>query len=547
MEVTESSRGQPPHVFGLINHTGIRLVIDGRFQIKTTLRSNRKTIFTELINKEILSPDSVSCLIETLDPFHDTTYKYVGLPDSRNDHSVIQCVKKTFSVAKPPEITGVPWDFHICTMPERNTPDFGPNATCPMQVTSLNEEGLMTENPAWGNVESYMPLAPIVMTYVPGGAKTFPKTTADVPGQIARRVINLNNYFSGSSRIIGGGIEVHNVTPTLTKTGTCTVYRQPQVHTVTSGSFVDRATRLDNVNFLNFIPPPVQTIISKLPPATADDALLLPHSKQWDAGFGSYQVFTTDFSAPDVTGFGIRHFGYGDFDGGQSSLNAGDGTPSLAGMTYGLSMASQRLNIIAATAGRKSTTPVAAPLKLWPVDTTGAFYTGLGADTVLTVTCIFIIETFPSYDSQLVTLAAPPPSYDPNFFRLYKEIALTMPPGVMVAENASGDWWEKVIDMVGDAATHIPGLGILAKPIASAVKMGVNGMVSHKAAKEKALIEAGNASRANTTYTNPKAARKDRSLEQLKVTRPVRAVKVDRAKEKSVWKQLAKFDAGGRK
>lgn len=476
----------------------------------TTLRSQRKNIFTQLLDKGALSADSVSCLIQTLDPFHDTAYKYVGLPDTRNDHSVVQVVKKTLTIVKPPEITSDTWDLHICTLPERNAPPAGnsPAVTCPFNVTTLNEEGMAVENPVWGNVENFLRLAPIVMTMVPSGNVTWPTATGDVPSiQTVRRVISLNDYFAGNSRIIGGGMEVHNVTPALTKKGTVTVYRQPQTFSTANITFIDRTSAAD----VAFVGMPQFTLISRLPPSTPDQALILPHSKQWDAAFGSYQVFTTDFAQPDTTQFGNRHFGYYDFNGGQTGLIT-DGTPLLAGATYGVSRNAQTTNYAAAPLNtRKSNYPSAAPFKLWPVDTTGAFYTGLGVDTTLTVTVIFIIETFPTSPSPLVTLAQPPPAYDPMFFKIYKDIALTMPPGVMVAENASGDWWEKVLRMAGSAASFIPGFGALGSPLAELAIKGIDkfqSMSAEKKAKEASAKAAAkqssqNAGASNVVYAAP--------------------------------------------
>lgn len=373
---------------------------------------------------------------------------------------------------------------------------------------------MAVENATWGNVENFLRLAPIVITSVPSGSPTWPSSIADVPSaQTNRKVINLNDYYSGNSRIIGGGIEVHNVTPALTKKGTCTVYRQPQTYTPAHVTFIDRASATDAA----YVGMPQYTVISRLPPSTPDQAILLPHSKQWDAAHGSYQVFTMDFDQPDTCAFGNRHFGYYDFAGGQSGNDAGaDGTSLLPGATYGVSRSAQLANYAAAPVNtRKVTYPSAAPFKVWPADTTGAFYTGLGPDTTLTITAIFIIESFPTNPSPLVTLATPPPAYDPNFFRLYKEVILTMPPGVMVGENASGDWWEKVLRMVGTAASAIPGWGALAQPAAELAITGINRFQQAQAAKNAVKAAATQQAPSNVTYTNPKAVRAEGKMWNL--------------------------------
>lgn len=451
---------------------------------------------------------------------------------------MVQCIKKTFTISKPAAIVGN-WDLHIHTMPEHNTPYIGGGQTAVSGITTLNEDGLCFNNPTWTNVEPNTRLSPLMWTAVPTGLKTWPNAITDVPAaSITRGYIDLNDYMSGNCRIIGGGFEVHNVTEKLSVKGTCTVYRQPQTYTRASLSYMDRITATDG-NYTNYVPPPQFAVISRLPPATAEDAMILPHSKQWNAEWGSYQVFTTDFDQSNTTQFGIRHFGFSDFHGGQSTGVVGDGVSLLPGLTYGMSRYAQNFSYTTAPVGIKNTTPFCAPFKVWPVDTTGSFYTGLGDTTVLTVTAIFILETFPTQASPLVTLATPPPAYDPNFFRLYKTICLAMPPGVMVAENASGDWWKKVITFVGDAASALPGVGMVSKPLASAIIRGIDGLRTTKQSTEEkkaqtaqALRSAANNSKKNITYTDPKTEK----LEHLKVTRPSGPPQ----KGPGNWKQMAK-------
>lgn len=432
-----------------------------------------------------LSPESVNCLIETLDPFHDTNYSYVGLPDARNDHSVVQCVKKTISIKKPAGLPAGDWDVHICSLPERNHYPVAGGVPALSTATTLNEDGLAFDMASWSAVEPNIAIAPLVWTAVPSGLKTYPTSVTDVPAaSITRGVVDLNDYFAGNSRIIGGGFEIHNVTNKLQVKGTCTVYRLPQTYTPSSLGYYDRVTKSDGA-FINYWPQPHFTVISRMPPATADEALLLPHSKQWNAEFGSYQVFTMDFDQPNTTQFGQRHFGYFDFAGGQSAGVVGDGTSLLPGITWGVSRSLAQAQIVAAPAGTKNTVSVCAPFKVWSADTTGCFYTGLGDETTLTLTAIFIIETFPTQPSPLVTLATPPPSYDPAFFKLYKDVALMLPPGVMVGENASGDWWETVIDTVADVASSlVPGGKYVFTPLAKMVKGGITGFQAAKASKK---------------------------------------------------------------
>lgn len=109
-------------------------------------------------------------------------------------------------------------------------------------------------------------------------------------------------------------------------------------------------------------------------------------------------------------------------------------------------------------------------------DTSGAYFTGLPGQTQLTITVRKGIETFPSFKDPLVTLARATPDYDPAFFELYKRIAQELPSGVAVGENASGDFWDKILTVIQAAAPVLgpmmgPAGGLLASGASQAAKL----------------------------------------------------------------------------
>lgn len=399
----------------------------------TSNRSSRKNALEQLVQRKLLSEEGRQALIKLCDPFHDTDVNVCGIPDSLPEKSICREVPKTITISSPLADKTLPWDLHIYSLPERN---FVP-ATDPYVVdqanATMNGSGEV-DLPASGSVVRSS-VGPIVAVAVAAGQPTTPADSSYPPtGSSTYEVLDFNDYYSGQNREIFSGIEVHNVTNKLNVGGTVTVYRLPQF-TYKSNAFVWDANASVRKTDSSSI------AISRCPPGNLQQAMLLQGSRQWEAEFGAYCVETFDLQKndPQASACGIRAFVMGD-----NSSGSGYATDALPGIFR-----------YSAKAGVDA--PSGAQYKSVPKDTSGIYFTGLPGPSQLTITVRKGIETFPTFTDPLVTLARATPDYDPVFFELYKAIAMQLPPGVAVGENASGDFWDSVLGVIGDIAPIVGG------------------------------------------------------------------------------------------
>jgi len=455
-------------------------------------RSNRKDAISTLVSKGMLTEDGARSLILSLDPFHDTNVFPIGLPDTRTDPSVVQVVKKTFNLSAPAGLSTGTWDCHIVSLPERqdwNGLNSGSTSgSCVVsQAGAVQPLGEIYYDGTWHTKTATFPIAPMLAVAVNSGANTFPDIPKVIPTNLTFTDVNFNDYYFGQSRIVGSAFEVHNTTAELYKQGTVTVYRLPQTLIKTSSLILDYDTSNSGlpIGATNTTAP---CVTSRLPPSNPASALLLPDSKQWEAAYGAYCVdtFDHDRNVPETTENVNRVFALGDWAGGVGE-SAPFQEPSYLPCIF--SCVSPAL----AGAPETGTTGYGAPcFKPIPRNSSGAYFSGLSPQTTLTLTVHYIVETFPSQPSPLVTLARPTPDYDPMFFKLYKEASRLLPPGVMVGENASGDFWDTCLGIIGDIAPvignaiPIPGFGALGGIAGTAAKSAQTSRNKPSSGKAKA-------------------------------------------------------------
>lgn len=398
------------------------------------------------LDKYITSTDEVKAsIIQSCDPFHDWTWSPQGLPDSLTGNSVVRVVKKTFQVENK-SASGIPFDVHIFTLPvsygfgqggDRDyttvktsfTPDF---------VCSLSDSGDITIPPVGASPTTIVyPIAPIVIAQCPVGGETFPSSAAFNATNLVVETLDFNEFLDGNTREISSAFEVHNVTNKLSVSGTVTVYRSPH-------SFQDCLPQV-----LNGTPRRAPYYVCPAPPGRYTEALLLAGSKQWEAEWGCYivETFDHDENRPQVMDSDSIFF---------------SNSPSYGAQMFGVGRHPRLVG----------SNQVFSRNKLCPRDISGAYFTGLDKDSQLTITVTKVFETFPSVRDPLVTLARPSASYSPDFFALYKEIAAKLPPGVMVGENASGEWWQKLLGVVKDVA---PAVGAAFGPLGGMIGNAVSG------------------------------------------------------------------------
>ena len=125
------------------------------------------------------------------------------------------------------------------------------------------------------------------------------------------------------------------------------------------------------------------------------------------------------------------------------------------------------------------------PSMVLPFMCSGAYFTGLSAQTSLTVTMRAFVEVFPSPGNPLVPLAHPSSPYDAKVLQCYSEIMSELHAGYPVRDNAAGDYFRKAYAALKHAISigrMIPGGRDIADAVASGVK---SAEAIHKAVTKK--------------------------------------------------------------
>lgn len=90
----------------------------------------------------------------------------------------------------------------------------------------------------------------------------------------------------------------------------------------------------------------------------------------------------------------------------------------------------------------------------------GAYFTGLPAGSKLDIRGFYYVERFvSSAQKDLVILANPSPCYDPVALEMMSRMAMKLPCGTPVKNNASGDWIKTVADIAG--VFGVPGMPLV--------------------------------------------------------------------------------------
>jgi len=334
-------------------------------------------------------------------------------------------------------------------------------------------------------------------------------------------------YTSGAWRLISTGCEVVNTTAELYKGGSVTVFRSPSIAPACSVNITDVATL------------PCRSI-GLLPPSTQNEAALYPDSKTWGAEEGSYQVATLNTKdnpyytpVPGVAGM-ISPSSYTDLENATGWLGYfpfnGDGDPV-----------------------RGFTSSLASGL---PYDCVGSVYSGLNPNTTMQVTTRYYFERHPTIaDPDLLTLSQPSAPYDPLILEILSRVTRELPVGVMVKENPMGEWFNDVLEFVGEWGPKIgKALGNVGVPMASMIGGGLGGLANsrlkarQKTNNQNALVASSAAEkkvkpRASELSMVAKQGVGGRQIKAPWVPHGVPTAKSAKNKKRKLKKQLKKLSA----
>lgn len=394
-----------------------------------------------------LTEDGKNWLIQVCDPFHDRPFKKMGWVDNNTRPSIVRQVKQQIGISAVSgggAAVNAPWDCHIAWLPNLITQNVNGSASRQNNVITANATALTTVG---GLTAMAQFNAGTAVNWTPTNGST------NLLGQLSVDPA----YLIGDTRLVGVGFEVTDTSAKINKQGSCTVYAYPQ----------DGQKEMSVINgnggasALTSTPIPSRRVL--LPPTTLQTATLLPGTRTWEAEFGCYVVPTFQDIHNKATCLSSVTPIYENQSTVFSTGAATTATCYFPILPY---------NVQEASTGTVITWNWNAPqyTKIAPVNSAGCILAGLNPSSTFTLSLVYYIETIPSIGQPGdVVLTQPPPGRCAWAMDLYTEIVTSLPPGVMVGENNSGDWFWGVVERIADAAA--PVLQMIPHPIAQGAGM----------------------------------------------------------------------------
>jgi len=401
------------------------------------------------VSSQKISEGGVAALLAAVDPFHDKPIEHLrGWPDLETGPSTIRHFKQSSTIKAIDDGSSI----MIFSHPILNV------QTC-LSTTRRNSVIDTVTN----GVSTNFTIAPTSIYSL--DAAQSQSAILPIAGTVQTSHSIPANYFGdGPCRLIGHGIEVHDVTAEIQKQGTLTVFEVPQnvadreailvrAQTVNAQSYGQ--TNQDICNLMRF-------------PSSLAQIMTYPSTQQWEAKEGAYVVIP--------------------FSGHENpALQAGYRTPFVNTAPSSVIDLPTAVNTSARAIGTYASGGVAGEPFIFlanqfaPMHSRGIYLTGLNANPTYTITTNFFFESFPYAESELVSLARPSCPFDPKALALISIIMQQLPVGCPVNENPLGEWfWEAV-------ETALPFLGGAASalfPLATPLIASAQSSASKYAAKQ---------------------------------------------------------------
>jgi hypothetical protein len=249
--------------------------------------------------------------------------------------------------------------------------------------------------------------------------------------------------YADHCRLIGVAFEVENTTSPMYRQGAVTV-----------GMLCDVSSDPDAIVFSDTTaanaPCTKQADWTPLYAGVVSDLVAVPTSATWPAAEGCYVTPKLTFTPPTV-----------------------DKAPYCQRVPVAASSQNQYSYYTTEPIGATTTGTLKYPTHygVWqsgfsPVE---AYFTGLSAETTLTVRFRTIVEYFPDLKSTLLPSATPSPPFDPVALALVSAVSQRIPYAVMLKENGWGDFFKRVLQVIGVIA---PVIAPLTGPFAPLVMAG---------------------------------------------------------------------------
>lgn len=355
-----------------------------------------------------------------MDPFHDLQIQHLrGWPDMETAPSVIRCVKQSMTV----KALSAGNTILVYTWPILNYNNTHYATRRNAIIDTVTSTAVSTD----------FPLSMVTINQYDGDQATVWGPT----NPLSRDVFSIDpDFIKGNSRVIGMGVEVHDVTAELYKQGTCTTFQVPQSSVEPEVFMVRPQTISENGTPIVVTHSPFQGYPLKPPPRNLAEAMYLEGTRQWDAAQGAYTVVpfqSRDNFAGQPTYAVPCVYRSSNLTDVTDNLNTGD--LSIGDFAHPI-ITNQPLVFLAN--------------KYAPVHSKGIALTGLNENSTFTINCNVFIETFPSVeDYALVTLARPSASRDEVALEIISRATQNLPIAVPVGMNGIGEWFAEVVAEVG--------------------------------------------------------------------------------------------------
>lgn len=382
-----------------------------------------------MLSKQQLSrinPQSMGWLTAALDPYHDFLYEVDGLPDEKTANSVVQVHNQSVSITAPASAAGGNWDASVLYS--------GLTANIDILATYAGVGGMITQSRAG---EHKYTTAGLLNGTPFGSLTTWAGAAGSVPTWSAPHTAGDAYTRLGSvkgtdrARVIGVAFEIHNTTAEVYRQGTLSVAQLADVSKDPSTvTYIDVSGGVGN-----YFAQSDETCVV----ASSLAALLsVPGSQTWPAAEGVYAIPRMNSVPRNASRLGETTVG--------------------------------RSPIMRTSNGKiASVEPVGVSAdgvcEFMPFDSAyfspvQVYLTGLSSQTTLTVTFRTIVEYFPDLGSPLIPMADPSPPFDPRVFTIYSRVIQEAPYAVPVGQNSAGDYFRKVLRVVGrviDAGSPVLG------------------------------------------------------------------------------------------
>lgn len=435
----------------ILTQKSLWLCLTFEMQRKNVSRKEMREITGAKVLSKNLSQDARDWIILAMDPFHDYSRQLAGYPDADCSATIVSCYQYELDVSKPAGSVGN-WDAHVFTLPT-----LAKTTLTPFNVAN----GPRVLQAAAG--EAQISVGPLNVFTADAGQPLCPSSDAAfVASNLEMHNIDcLTDALPGRSRVIGWGMEVVNTSAEIYKQGALTMYRMPQDDQVDQFTVCNSANTRASTRLAR---------LARMPPPTADLAMKLHGSVQWAAAEGLYMVVPQNSVENKLTcpvGADLALSDDAQYVYGQHVYQTFPTEIDSPTTTVGIAI------------GKSGPAPPYHQ-KYIPFNTAGAFLTGLSPQTTLRIKMKMYVEMAPTpKQANLVVLATPSAAYDYKALALYSAAVGSLPVAVRVSENAAGDWFRRVLDIISmvapplGLAVGMPALGTAVSSAAGIVKNAI--------------------------------------------------------------------------